>query len=110
NPYAYALQPSSNLQCKEGGKYAAEHFKSGNAIAVKTSTKENERALAFQKGWEESVHDGKPKIVDYSSLDSTVILKALVKGKSNVLFIASSNEDVVNPLLLTLMNHKDEYD
>jgi len=109
NPYAFSLQPSSNLQCRLGGKYSAGHFKADNAIAIKTSSKENERAISFQKGWEETSKDVKPKIVDYSSLDSNVILKALVKGKVNVVFVASSNEDMVNPLLLTLINHKEDY-
>jgi ABC-type branched-subunit amino acid transport system substrate-binding protein len=110
NPMAYALQPSSNLQCKEGGKFAAVQFKTANVIAVKTSSKENERALAFQSGWNEILPDSKLRIIDYSMLDSNVVLKALVKGKNNVVFVSSSNEDVVNPLLLTLMRHKDNYE
>jgi ABC-type branched-subunit amino acid transport system substrate-binding protein len=110
NPYAYSLQPSSNLQCKEAGKFAAERFKNANVIAVKTTAKENERAAAFQSGWQGATSELKPKIIDFASLDSNLILKALVKGKNNVVFVASSNEDVVNPLLLTLIGHKEEYE
>jgi hypothetical protein len=110
NPQAYALQPSSNLQCKEGGKFAAERFKNVNVFAIKTTSKENERAVAFQNGWSIGNVEAKPKIIDYASLDSNIILKALVKGKNNVVFVASSNEDVVNPLLLTLITHKEEYE
>jgi LysM repeat protein len=110
NPYAYALQPSSNLQCKEGGKFAAERFKNVNAFAIKTTAKENERAVAFQNGWSIGNVEMKPKIIDFASLDSNIILKALVKEKNNVVFVASSNEDVVNPLLLTLIAHKEDYE
>jgi ABC-type branched-subunit amino acid transport system substrate-binding protein len=111
NPNAYALQPSSNLQCKEGGKFAGNRFPNANALAIKTSaSKEGQRAIAFQSGWTSVILDSKVRILDYTSLDSNVVLKALVKGKNNVLFVASSNEDIVNPLLSGLIGYKDEYE
>jgi ABC-type branched-subunit amino acid transport system substrate-binding protein len=110
NSYGWALQPSSYTQCYEAGKFAGQRFKNVNAVIVKTSSsKESERATAFQLGWTSSAADIKPRSVDFTSLDSNLILKTMVKDKNNVVFVSSSNEDVVNPLLLALIPHKDEY-
>jgi hypothetical protein len=110
NINAYALQPSSYTQCYEAGKFAHEHFSNSNTLIIKTNaSKEAERASAFQSGWAGSA-DVKPRTIDFTSIDTSAVLNALVKGKNNVLFVTSSNEDVVNPLLLVLRSHKEEYE
>jgi hypothetical protein len=97
NPVAYAFTPSSTRQCYEAGKFFASRFKDVNAMAAKTtSAKENERSKAFLEGWNE-IAESKIKYLDLSK-GADAVYSALVKGKNNLIFLPSSNEDFVSAI------------
>jgi hypothetical protein len=102
NPQAYAFTPSSNTQCREAGKFFASKFKIENVLAVTTnSAKETERAKAFAAGWN-AENELKAKVLDYSKGTFDELLRSMIKWKNNLLFVPSSNEDLVNTLFRKL--------
>ncbi len=109
NKEAIAMYPSSLTQCKEAGRIAAERFGDYNAIVLKTSlTKENERSIAFKKGWNAAT-EKKTKEIDYtiSSIDK---LKASMSTKlNNMIFVPSASEDFVSSLVNDLKELSEEY-
>ncbi|MBK9542439.1 MAG: LysM peptidoglycan-binding domain-containing protein [Bacteroidetes bacterium] len=110
NPQAIALFPSSLLQCRMMGKRAAVLFPDANCIVVKTSQiKENERSLIFRQGWLDTAPDSKVRFADYGKLELKGIIDSLVKGKRNVVFLPSSNEDMVSTIFNSLKEQVGNY-
>ena len=102
NKYAISLLPSSFKQCEIMGKFSTEYFTNTTLILLKsTSTKELERAESFKSGWL-SIKSTPVKKIDYAKLGSIAFADSLVKGKNNILFISSSNEDMVSSILNSL--------
>lgn len=111
NKHAISLFPSSLLQCKMMGKEACELFPEAHGIVVKTSMiKENERSFIFRQGWMESKPLSKVVIADYGKYELKGITDSLVKGKKNVLFVPSSNEDMISTVFNSLKEYLTTYD
>lgn len=109
NAFAYALSPSSVTQCYEAGKFCSRKFKGTNTLVLQSGTaKENERALAFGNGWNDHA-ELKCRSIDYSKGAFESLLASMVKGKNNLLFIPTSNEDFVNALVTRLNDTTDVY-
>ncbi len=109
NPYGYALTPGSLTQIYEAGKFCSQKFKNANAVVVKPGTsKENERGLAFINGWNDD-SELKCRSLDYSKGEFEFLLASMVKGRNNVLFIPSSNEDFVNSVITKLNDTTDVF-
>jgi murein DD-endopeptidase MepM/ murein hydrolase activator NlpD len=109
NPNAIAMLPSSLLQCEKMGMYAAKKFHDWNAIFIKTaSAKENDRMKAFKNGWSETAI-GAIKTIDFSKSGAKGLVDSLYKSKPQVIFISTSNEDMLTNLLVALKDAKDEY-
>lgn len=109
NPQAYALSPSSVTQCSEAGKFCAQKFKGANVVALRLGTsREHERSAAFCSGWNET-SEIKCHTLDYSKEDFTALLAGFSKTGNNVLFIPSSNEDLVNSIVTKLNDTTDVY-
>lgn len=105
NSNAFSLNPSSGKQCEQMGKFAGKYFPNSLLITIKTTTsKENERAEFFRSGWVKSQE--KPVLqIDYTKSGAIAVADSLDKKKTNVIFISSSNEDLVSSLL-TAVNGK----
>jgi hypothetical protein len=109
NSGGYALLPSSVTQCYEAGKLSSRKFKNANAAVVKSGTsKETDRAIAFINGWNDN-SELKCRSIDYSKGEFPFLLANLVKGRNNLLFVPSSNEDFVNGLVTKLNDTTDVY-
>ncbi len=109
NKYAISLLPSSFKQCEMMGKFSAEYFTNTSLILLKSvSAKELERAESFKSGWLSTKFTA-VKRIDYAKLGSIAFADSLVKGKNNILFISSSNEDMVSSILNSLKVKIPEY-
>ena len=120
NKDAIVLTPSSLTQCQEMGKIAAEKFGQSNCIVLKTlAGKENERSMAFKKGWSGS-SDKKIFEVDFSAIikktmtDSmTDYLKAIKSSlqlkEDNLVFVPSSSEEFVSTLINAMKEYSEQY-
>lgn len=96
---ALAMFPSSLSQCEEMGYFNAKYFPGAIAITLKsTQAKENERTNAFKSGWKAG-GGGKIMYLDFSKGGVTAMIDSLSKTKNNVIFISSSNEDMVSSIL-----------
>jgi ABC-type branched-subunit amino acid transport system substrate-binding protein/LysM repeat protein len=102
NKYAISLVPSSNRQCELMGRFTSDYFRNASLILLKTSSaRENDRSDAFREGWLRM--NGSPvKQVNYEAVGSGIVAESLVTGKKNIVFIASSNEDMVSSILNSL--------
>lgn len=110
NKEGLSLIPSSGQQCEQMGKFAGEYFKNANLITVKTSTsKENERTVLFLDGWKKSQHSTM-KQLDYLKDGSNGISEILDKKATNVIFISSSNEDMVSDMFAAISSKIPDYD
>lgn len=111
NPHGVALLPSSLLQCRIMGAAAATMFKNANAVFVKTNNpKESERMLAMKQGWSDVNPGWTARVSDYSKGFGKSVLDSMRSSKQNVIFIPSSNEDMITGLLLALKDRKNTYD
>ncbi len=100
-----ALFPSSLSQCEEMGYFNAKYFPGAVALTIKTpQAKENERTVAFKNGWKTG-GGGKSIYLDYSKGGAKALADSLAKTKNNVIFISSSNEDMVSTILGELKEH-----
>ena len=103
-----ALFPSSLSQCEEMGYFNAKYFPGAVGITIRTTqAKENERSTAFKNGWKTG-GGGKMIYLDYSKGGAKAIADSLSKSKNNVIFISSSNEDIVSTILGELIEHVGE--
>lgn len=103
NPEAIALYPSSLLQCSIMGKRASGIYNDANCVVVRTGqAKENERSATFAQGWVANKPGIKIRFADYGKYQFKGIQDSLVKGKMNVIFIPSSNEDQVSTIFNAL--------
>jgi hypothetical protein len=110
NEKAYALSPSSLWQCRLMGKAAANHFKNANLILLKTGiSKEDERLTAFREGWNDVSRWSPVRKVNFSKGYSGIVVDSMQKNKQNVLFLPSSNEDVISSTLSSLREHTGDY-
>lgn len=100
-----ALFPSSLSQCEEMGYFNAKYFPGAVAITIRTTqAKENERSIAFKNGWKTG-GGGKSLYLDYSKGGAKAMADSLSKNKNNVIFISSSNEDMISTILGELKEH-----
>jgi len=110
NPHAYALSPSSLLQCELMGRFSSAFFKNSNCLLLRTGiSKEDERAAAFKSGWMDDTKAGSVRKVNFSGGYSKALKDSLHKSKMNVLFVPSSNEDIIISLLTSLKSITKEY-
>lgn len=111
NPHAVAVLPSSALQCRKMGEYSARQFKNASVVLVKTGlNKEIERLKAFREGWKSVDDHGLFRTSDYGKGYSKAVVDSLRKGRKNIIFLPSSNEDLVTTLLTALKDVKEDYD
>ncbi len=109
NGNAFALMPSSNAQCEEAGVFASAYFKDATVIAMRTATwKENEYTESFATGWRKN-SDKKIKRPDYSKGGADAITDSLNKTSTNVIFIPTSNEEIVSSVLNALKEKSTDY-
>jgi hypothetical protein len=89
------------------GAWAAGHFKSACAVFVKTSNpKETERMNAMKEGWLSVSSAGPVRIADYSKGFGKAVVDSLRTSRKNVVFVSSSNEDMITGLLLAMKERK----
>jgi LysM repeat protein len=109
NKEAISMYPSSLTQCKEAGKIAAGLFNDYNCIALKTAlTKENERSIAFKKGWSAST-EKKVKDLDYTISAVSVLKENMSARLNNLIFVPSTSEDFVSSIVNDLKELSEEY-
>lgn len=109
NKNAFSLNPSSGKQCEQMGKFSGKYFPNSLLITFKTNTtKENERAEIFRSGWLKS--QSKPLIqIDYSKGGVKALTESLDKSISNIIFVSSSNEEMVSSILSAINTKIPEY-
>lgn len=109
NGNAFSMNPSSGKQCEQMGKFSGKYFPNSSLITLKTSTaKENERAELFRLGWMKN-QDSPGYQIDYIKSGAIGLVDLLDKKKTNVIFISSSNEDLVSSILIALNRKISEY-
>lgn len=102
NKNALALLPSSGTQCEMAGRFSSDYFPNAQPITVKTSSpKENERSDLFGKGWLNE-HSGLIKKADFVKGGNAAVTDSISKVKNNIIFVSTSNEDMVSSLLNSL--------
>jgi hypothetical protein len=110
NSYAYALSPSSLVQCRLMGSASSSYFKNANCVVLKTGqSREDERSDAFKDGWMELYKPGTVKKVNFSNGYSKAVKDSMQKNKTNIIFVPSSNEDIISSLLSSLKLIAAEY-
>lgn len=110
NPLAIAMFPSSLLQCRVMASRMANLFPQANCVIVRTGqVRENERAGIFRQGWLEDA-SSKTYMPDFGKNGFKAIRDSLVKGKNNLLFIPSSNEDMVSGIFNSLKEILGDYE
>ncbi len=110
NEFAYALSPSSLMQCQLMGRTASKLFKNTNLLLLKTGiSREDERVLAFKEGWMGIYHNTPIKNVNFSKGYTLAVKDSMQKSKLNVLFVPSSNEDIISTLLSSLRDLSVDY-
>ncbi len=111
NPLAVVMLPSSLLQCNRAGTLTAKRFPGANVVLVKTALpRENERASEFRDGWKKQFEHVRFRTYDYAKLGADKLQDSLSKGKSNVIFLPSSNEDLVTAMLNKTKELKADYE
>ena len=109
NKNAFSLNPSSIKQCEQMGKFSGKYFPNSLLITIKTNaSKENERAEIFRVGWLKSQSKALIQI-DYTKGGVKALTESLDKSKTNILFVSSSNEDMVSSLLSSINTKIPEY-
>lgn len=109
NGNAFSMNPSSGKQCEQMGKFSGKYFPNSSLITLKTTTtKENERTGLFRLGWLKN-QDSPVKQIDYVKSGALGVVDSLDKKKTNVIFISSSNEDLVSSILIALNRKIPEY-
>ena len=109
NHNSFALMPSSGTQCKQMGKFAGKYFTNSVLITVTTPVaKENERSDRLKNGWLQS-RTSRIINTDYNKGGGKAVADSLIKDKTNVIFISSSNEDIVSSILNALKNKISDY-
>jgi hypothetical protein len=109
NKNAFSMIPSSSKQCELAGYFSGKYFQNASLLAVKSNNaKENERTEHFREGWLNS-KGGAINQVNYNKDNSDEITNALDKKKHNIVFISSSNEDMVTSVLSTIQLKIPEY-
>lgn len=104
-----SMLPSSLTQCREMGQFMAENFPTANGIFIRTTqAKENERTTMFKLGWK-ALKAEKEIQIDYSKTGVKGIIDSLSKSKTNVIFIPTSNEDMVTTILSELKVNLADY-
>ncbi len=107
NESAVAMLPSSLLQCRLMGAFAARHFKDATAIFVKTNNdREKERMMSFKAGWQSEEGGTSCRVADYAKGFSGAVLDSIRGKRHHVVFIPTSNEDMVTGLLEALKEKK----
>lgn len=110
NNDAVAVLPSSLLQCFQMGAFAARHFDNAVGIFVKTSNaREKERMNAFKEGWKSTGEKASARVADFEKGFSKAVLDSIRGNKHHVVFIPSSNEDIVTSLLNALKEKKETH-
>jgi len=110
NPNAYALVPSSLLQCELMGVVSSSIFKNSNCLFLKTGiSREDERGEAFIDGWMGSSKQVSVKKVKFSSGYTKAVKDSMSKVRQNVLFVPTSNEDIISTLLSSLRELTGDY-
>ncbi len=103
NELAFALLPSSLLQCALMGKAGVELFKQADYLLLKTGVlREDERVDSFKVGLLSGDKTPPIKRINFSKGYTESLKDSLNKSRLNVLFVASSNEDIVSSLLSSL--------
>jgi LysM repeat protein len=109
NSNAYAMIPSASTQCVLAGVFASNYFNKPGAIAIRTAAwKENERSNLFCDGVEKK-SDKKCRKPDYAKNGATSVSDSLFRNEKNVVFIPSSNEEIVSLVLTALKEKSTEY-
>jgi len=111
NSAAASLFPSSLTQCREMGKFLGKQYSAAVAWIVNTgNAKENDRSTYYKEGLHDSAPEIQFKTADYTHLGVVSLTDSLVKGKKNLVFIPSSNEDLVSTILNAVKDTISYYD
>ncbi len=106
---SFSMIPSSGKQCELAGKFAGKYFQNPSLLLIRSPyPKENERSDLFKSGWI-TVQQSSVGQVEYNKNDLDQIVNKLDKKKQNVVFIPSSNEDMVTSVLSALSARIPEY-
>lgn len=105
---AYCIFPSSLTQCEEMGWFSARYFQGSVATTIRSiQPKENERSQYFRYGWK-NAGGGKSIIIDYNKGGVKAIIDSLSTTKKNIIFLSSSNEDIITTILSGIKSVVDE--
>lgn len=111
NAQALAMLPSSLLQCNRAGTLTAKRFPGANVVLVRTALpRENERSAEFRDGWKKQFENARFRTYDYAKRGAEGLVDSLSKGKPNVIFLPSSNEDLVTALLNKAKELRTDYE
>jgi LysM repeat protein len=109
NSNAYAMMPSSSTQCEMAGIFVSKYFHQPNVIALRTgSWKENERSDIFSDGLKKGL-DKRTRKPDYAKNGVASVTDSLVVSDQNVVFIPTSNEEIVSSVLSAIKEKSGEF-
>lgn len=72
-------------------------------------SREDERAIYFKDGWQQNETAGLVKSVNFSNGYTKALKDSLQKSKLNIIFVPSSNEDIISSLLSSLKELIQDY-
>ena len=110
NSNAVALLPGSLLQCELMAATIARKFPEATALFLKTSnSREIDRMKSFKRGWT-AINENPNRTIDLAKSTVNAIVDSLHKSKKQIIFVPSSNEDLITNLLIALKAVKDDFD
>jgi LysM repeat protein len=110
NPDAVSLTPSSLTQCRRMGEACRKLFPGAACTVLRTASwRENERSKAFNEGWTGSEGPAARTLsLPKDPKDPKAILHdSLSSGNRHLLFVPSSDEDLVSSMVTALKDTVD---
>lgn len=111
NPYVIKMQPSAwSVYTNAARKIALAYPNAQFTIMHRNDTENKSMASAFQSALSKAVYDpGQLREVIYSQVNESGLMKTLVAGKPNVIFMLTSDKALIPALLRKLNDVKDKY-
>ena len=111
NPYVIKMQPSAwSVYSNAARKIAAVYPDAQFTIMRRNDAENKSMASVFYAALEKTVHNpGQLSEVIYSQGSDAALMKSLVAGKSNVIFMLTSDKALIPALLRRLNDVRDKY-
>lgn len=112
NPYVFKAQPSLWTQYNETARYIADKYADANVIILRRNSEENKSmaAVLHTAIGKHSSGAVNPKDLIYSESHDAGLMKSMVAGRKNVIFMLTADKALLPALLRNLNDDREKYD